>query len=52
LQAAIALDAGDAEEGRRLVEEGRTTAERTGEHWYDAGLARMARMAEVAGSRQ
>jgi predicted ATPase len=41
LQAAIALDAGDTDDARRLVAEGQATAESTGEHWHDAGLARL-----------
>jgi predicted ATPase len=50
LQASIALDAGDRDEATRLVAEGRATAERTGEHWHDAGLEAIAKLASPAKS--
>ena len=52
LQAAIALDAGDTDEARRLVAEGRATAERTpASTRHDAGLARLGELIE-AGARR
>jgi predicted ATPase len=41
LMAAITLEAGDTDEAMRLVEDGRATAQRTGERWHDAELARL-----------
>jgi predicted ATPase len=52
LQASIALDAGDPGEAARLVGDGRATAARNGEHWHDAGLARLAELAEARGARR
>jgi DNA-binding SARP family transcriptional activator/predicted ATPase len=41
LMASVTLESGDIEEALRLVDEGRETAQRTGERWYDAGLDRL-----------
>jgi DNA-binding SARP family transcriptional activator len=41
LIAAAALEFGSADEALRLVEEGRATAQRTGERWQDAELTRL-----------
>src|SRR5262249_39306005 len=41
LMAAVSLESGDPDEALRLIAEGRATAERTGERWHDAELARL-----------
>jgi hypothetical protein len=41
LMAAVSLDADDPEEALRLIEEGRATAQRTGERWQDTELTRL-----------
>ncbi len=51
LMAAVSLEAGDADEALRLVEEGRATAQRTGERWQDTELSSLHAAARVRNRR-
>jgi predicted ATPase len=48
LMARVALDSGDTAEAVRLVAEGRAAAQRSGECWQDAELARLEKLARRA----